>query len=348
MTASDALSVVVVTYNSAQDIGATLAALLPQLRPDDEIVVVDNASTDGTPAAVRDVVAQARLVPSGANLGFAGGVNLGVAEATNPLLLLLNPDAEVLPGCVDVLRATAADEPRWGAWQALVVLPNGSINTSGGRVHFLGFGWAGNWGEPRAAAPTRPEEVGFASGAAMCLRRAAWDDVGGFDPSYFMYGEDLDLSLRIGLRGWGVGIAPEAVVRHDYEFERGAWKWFHLERNRLVTILVTYPTTLLAALAPAFVAFEVAILALAVRGGWGRAKVRSWRSAARHLPAIRERRRQVQERAVLGPGAFAERLTAHLDGAYFAGLRRHRWLTALLEGYWRATVRLAVLASRGE
>lgn len=346
MTSGDAISVVVVTHNSAADVRGTLEALLPQLRPDDEVIVVDNASTDGTAAAVREAAPDAQVVSSGGNLGFAGGVNVGVDEATRPLVFLLNPDAEVLPGCVDALRSTAGTQPGWGAWQALVVLPDGRINTSGGRIHPLGFGWAGNWGEPATAAPEAPEEVGFASGAAMCLRRTAWEDVGGFDPSYFMYGEDLDVSLRLALRGWGVGIAPAATVSHDYEFERGDWKWFHLERNRLVTVLVTYPAPLLGVLAPALLAFEVAVLALALRGGWARAKVRSWRSAAQHLPEIRERRRQVQERAVLGPEAFAARLTPRLDGAYFAALSRQRWLTVLLERSWVVAVRIAVLAAR--
>ncbi len=101
-----------------------------------------------------------------------------------------------------------------------------------------------------------------------------------------MYGEDLDLSLRLRLAGWGVGVVPAARVEHDYDFAKGDYKWFHLERNRWWTLLAAYPAPLLALLAPALLAFELALLAVAARGGWlrreaARAGGRRARPAAR-------------------------------------------------------------------
>ncbi|MDQ3741625.1 MAG: glycosyltransferase family 2 protein, partial [Actinomycetota bacterium] len=291
------LAIVVVAHNSARDLPRTLGALGEQLREGDEVVVVDNASTDGSAEAAREVLgrgpsARGSVVETGANLGFAAGCHAGVRATSAPLILLLNPDCEVAPGCLDALRAVAAQRPEWGAWQALVTLPGGEVvNTAGNCVHYLGFGWAGRLDEPVATVPPEPHEVGFVSGAALAIRRMAWDEVGGFDERYFMYGEDLDLSLRLRLAGHGVGLAPAARVAHEYEFTKGDYKWFYLERNRLWTVLAAYPGPLLALVAPALLVFEVVLLLASWRGGWLRAKLRAQAAVLRELPQILARRR---------------------------------------------------------
>jgi GT2 family glycosyltransferase len=209
------------------------------------------------------------------------------------------------------------------------------VNTAGNVVHYLGFGWAGDLGRPVAAVDPRPREVGFCSGAALAVRREAWDAVGGFDERYFMYGEDLDLSLRLRLAGWGVGIAPAARVAHDYEFTKGDYKWFYLERNRWWTLLGVYPGRLLALLAPGLLAFEVALLLAAWRGGWLRAKLRAQVAVVRALPAMLRRRRDVQATRRIGPSAFAARLAASLDSPYLEGAARVPGVDAVQRCYWR-------------
>ena len=300
----------VVTYESARHVGALLRTLGEQLREDDEVVVVDNASADGSAGVAREAAPQARVLEEPANVGFAGGCNVGAAASSAPLLLFLNPDAVPAPGCIDALRAAAAAQPGWGAWQALVTMDEGRrINTSGGVTHFLGMGWAGSCGEPIGAAPRGPTEVHFASGAALCVRREAWDRVGGFNTRYFMYVEDLDLGLRMWLSGQpGVGVVPAASVEHDYEFVKGARKWFLLNRNRLWTVLSDYPPGLLLLLLPALLASEAALLVVAARGGWLRAKLRSQAAIVRELPQILVRRREVQARRTVGSAALAKRL----------------------------------------
>ena len=332
-----ALAIVVVTYRSGQAAGATLAALSEQLREHDELIVVDNASGDETLANVREAAPRAQVLEQRANLGFAGGCNAGVAATTAPLLLLLNPDAAPMPGCLDALRAAALEHPDWGAWQALVTLPGGTeINTSGGITHFLGMGWAGRCGEPVSVAPSDPSEVSFASGAALMVRREDWNRLDGFDERYFMYGEDLDLSLRLWLAGRGVGVVPAARVAHAYDFEKGARKWFLLERNRGWTVLSDYPGVLLVLLAPALLLSELALLAVALRGGWLQQKLRAQLAVGRELPAILGRRRQVQRTKAVCAADFAARLSAELDSPYLAGSARLDPLVALQRAYWRA------------
>jgi N-acetylglucosaminyl-diphospho-decaprenol L-rhamnosyltransferase len=344
---SDAIAVVIVTHNSAGHVEETLAALLPQLREDDELIVVDNGSSDGTGAVVRGAAPRARVMDQQRNLGFAGGASAGAASAGAPLLLFLNPDARPAPGCLDALRHVAVERPDWGAWQALVTMEGGTaINTAGNVAHFLGMGWAGRCGQPISAAPAAPEEVGFASGAALVVRTESWRRTGGFDERFFMYCEDLDLSLRLWLSGWSVGIAPAARVEHDYSFAKGQRKWFLLERNRWWTVLAVYPGPLLALLAPALLAAELALIAVAWRGGWLRAKLRAQAAVVRALPDILVRRRAVQSSRMVGPADFAAHLSAELDSPYLGDVAEVAPLAAAQRAYWIAVGALLSLSRR--
>jgi N-acetylglucosaminyl-diphospho-decaprenol L-rhamnosyltransferase len=342
-----AIAVIIVTYENAAHIGDTLRELLAQLSLGDELLVVDNGSSDGTPEAVRAAAPQARLVEQRDNLGFAGGCNAGARQSSAPLLLFLNPDAVPAPGCVDALRSAAHERPGWGAWQALVTMDSGRrINSSGGVTHFLGMGWAGSCGDPVAAAPRGLSEVDFASGAALCVRRQTWERVGGFEERYFMYGEDLDLGLRIRLNGLGVGLVPAARVEHDYDFHKGERKWFLLERNRWWTVLSDYPPGLLVALGPALLAAELALLAIAARDGWLRAKLRSQGAVLRELPQIIKRRRVVQARRAVGAAEASRHLSATLENPNLGDVARTPGLAALQRWYWhavRAVLRLLQL-----
>lgn len=336
------LAVVVVTHDSSGVLPSMLRALLPQLRDSDELVVVDCDSREDPGALLHELAPAAKLVALRENRGFAGGASVGARESSAPLLLFLNPDAVPQPGCLDALRGAAELHDRWGAWQPLVTLPGGTlVNTRGGVTHFLGFGWAGGHGEPVENVPTQPREVSFASGAALAIRRSAWDGIGGIERAYFMYGEDLELSLRLRLAGWGVGLVPLARVEHDYEFTKGDYKWFHLERNRWWTLIGTYPGTLLALLAPALLAFELALLAVATREGWLGAKLRAQAAVLRSVPWALRRRRSIQASRQVATATFAAALTASLDSPFLGSAARVGALRGLQAGYWRA-VRCAI------
>jgi N-acetylglucosaminyl-diphospho-decaprenol L-rhamnosyltransferase len=220
-----------------------------------------------------------------------------------------------------------------------------TINTAGNTTHFLGMGWAGRCGEPVAEAPQARIEVDFASGAALVVRRQAWERVGGFEPAYFMYGEDLDLGLRLWSGGWAVGVEPNARVEHAYEFAKGERKWFLLERNRWWTVLSDYPAALIVLLLPALVGAEIALIAMAAQDGWLRAKLASQASVLRELPRILCRRRRVQANRAATTVEFARHLSASLESPYLGGLARRERLASMQRAYWSAVRALLEAAS---
>lgn len=339
MAVPDALAVVVVTHDSAEHLPHLIKSLLGQLRPDDELVIVDNASRDQTTAIARRAGERVGLVQSSENLGFGGGCHRGVRATTAPLLLFVNPDCQPQPGCLQELRQAASGHPGWGAWQAAVLLPDNRINTSGGVVHYAGVGWAGGCGKPLSALPVGPYEVAFPSGAAMVVRRCAWQHLGGLDPSYFLYSEDLDLGLRLWLAGYGVGIVPAARMSHDYEFDKGPGKWFWLERNRWRTVLSVYPLPLLVLLAPALLALELVVLATAALEGWLAAKLRADGAVLADLPSTLRRRRTVQATRQVSARAFGSRLTSSLDSTHLPVSPRSR-AARIQAAYWAAVQRI--------
>jgi hypothetical protein len=220
------LAVVIVTYNSAAEIGACLASLTGDLRPGDTVVVVDNASSDGTRDLVRREWPAVTVVDAGGNLGFAAATNLGIRHSTSDLLLLLNPDTIVPPGAIHTLVSWLAAHPA-----AAVVGPR--LVDGSGRPE-LSFGATlGPLAELRqkllvrghqrkmplvssyvTSLTRRTQSVDWVSGACLLVRRADADAVGLLDERFFMYIEDIDFCAAIRSRGRGVYFCADVEVGH--------------------------------------------------------------------------------------------------------------------------------------
>ena len=331
------LSVVIVTWNEAEVIRRCLPPLVQQLQPGDELIVSDNASEDGTLDVVAELAPGAIVVQNGGNVGFPAACNSGAAAASGELLVLLNPDTVVAPGWAEAIRRPALDGRGWAAWQALVTMEGGTrVNTSGGVAHYTGIAWAGQMGEPIAAAPREPREVGFGSGACLALRLADWRRIGGMPEHFFLYYDDVDISFVLRLEGGRIGVETGALVDHEYEFSRRSVKWRVLERNRWASIIRTYPGPLLALLMPGLLLTELGILAIAAAGGWGGQKLLAMGDVLRLLPTYLAERREIQARRTISAREFADWLVPELSTPYLGAAARSAPLAWALSAYWWA------------
>lgn len=220
------VGVIVVTYSPGPTLDAFLETLEKATTRPVGVVLADNGSTDGAPeaAASRPGV---ELVRTGGNLGYGGAANVGMPHAPGDWVVVANPDLRWEPGALDTMLDAVERWPRAGVLGPAILTPDGTLYPSARALPSLGrgighavFGW---WwpSNPWTAAYRRERgapqegEAGWLSGSCMLLRREAFDAVGGFDPAYFMYFEDLDLCERICRAGWQVVYVPGAVVTHE-------------------------------------------------------------------------------------------------------------------------------------
>ncbi|MEW1955069.1 glycosyltransferase family 2 protein [Terrabacter sp. NPDC080008] len=337
-------SVIVLGYGAEPLLEEALTAIAADCGPDDEVVLVDNgiegrsARQDGWPAVVR-------VVGHGENTGFAGGCVRGADAATGEVLVFVNSDAILRPGALDALTQALADPSVGIACGCLRLADQPDlVNSVGNPLHFSGISWAGACGEPASEHDT-PGDVAVATGGLLAMRREAWDALGGFDELFFAYNEDTDLSLRTWLRGWRVRFVPQAVADHHYEFGRSPLKMYLVERNRLITVLTTYPDRLLRSVLPAVLAMELLLLVQAVLQGWSKQKLRSWWWLARHTRLLRARRRRVQADITASDEDIARLLVSKVEPPMMALPPGMGLVNRGLDAYWRRARR--TLVTRG-
>lgn len=259
-------SIIVVNYNGGEQVLDCLNSLEADHDERCEIIVVDNASLDGSPACIKNMFPNVRLFESATNLGYGGGNNLGARYARGSYLAFLNPDILVGPGWLEALRHALDADPGAGMATACILLQDrpDTVNTCGNDVHLSGLTLCRGMGQPRRAFTT-PSEVAAVSGAAFMVRRDIFFQLGGFDYRYFLYLEDTDLSLRARLEGWRILYVPEALVYHDYELCFGSHKIYYQERNRYMMLLKIYQLRTLFFLLPTLILAEVVTWGFLIR-----------------------------------------------------------------------------------
>lgn len=220
-----ALRLVIITYSPGGFLETMLATVPPASRRSVAVTVVDNGSTDGTVEYV-EARPELTLAQPGCNAGYGAGANVGVAGASEPWVIVANPDITFAPRSVDLLLDAAERWPGAGVIGPCMLTPDGRVYPSARELPSLGrgighavFGWmwpTNPWTARYRREREEPREgiVGWLSGACMLVRREAFESVGGFDESYFMYFEDTDLCERLAKAGWEVVYAPDAVVEH--------------------------------------------------------------------------------------------------------------------------------------
>jgi GT2 family glycosyltransferase len=233
----------VLNHNGRRFLEPCLRAVTQQELPDAfEVMLLDNASDDGSVELVRERFPGVRIVASRQNLGFSRGNNLAIRHAAGENVVLLNNDTRVRPGWLRALLDALGTGDRIGAVTSKLVFADrpAVIQNAGSLLLTDGGGADRGSGERDSGQYDRREEVFGFCGAAALLTRAALADTGLFDPMLFAYYEDTDLSWRLRLRGWRIIYEPAAVVEHVHSATNVEWSpsfTFQVDRNRLFVVL---------------------------------------------------------------------------------------------------------------
>lgn len=296
----DSFSVIIPSWNGVNLLPTCLDSLRTQTYRCFETIVVDNASADGTVSLVRQSYPEVRLVALETNLGFAGGVNAGIARSTGQLVALINQDVEAAPQWLEALVAASRAHPEAGAFASKIMLFD-----QRDRFHSAGDSYRrdgipvnrGVW-ERDIGQFDQQVDVFGACGGAAAYRKSMLDQIGWLDERFFMYCEDVDLAWRHQLVGWRTVFVPEAVAFHRLSASGGGvTASYYTGRNTIYVLAKNVPAPLLRRYLPTIVAAQGRV-ARAALGSWrgeaARARLRGQLAGLITWPGLLGSRRSIQ------------------------------------------------------
>ncbi len=243
------ISVIILNWNGIRFLEPCLDALAAQTYSPVETIVVDNGSTDGSADWVRTHVPGVKLIETGKNLGFGGGMNVGILAARGRYVMILNNDTRLDPDCLAALKESIEKDEQYGACASKILLHEAGDRIDAAGIAICPDGLSIGRGRlEKGSLYDEETEVFFASGCACLYRREMLEDIGLFDEDFFAYAEDTDMGWRARLAGWRCIYNPKAIVFHLHSASSGSYshlKAFLVERNRIWVAVKNFPLPLL-------------------------------------------------------------------------------------------------------
>lgn len=294
------VSVIIPNWNGEAFLSVCLGSLAEQTYKDFEVVLVDNASTDGSLALVKKGFSWVEVICLPENRGFAAAINEGVRRSHGQYIALLNNDTEADPAWLAELAAALEARPDIGfcASKMLFYDQRDRVNSAGLFLRVDGVGRDIGYGQPDGSGFATMREIFGASGGAAIYRQEMLDDIGLFDEDLVAYAEDLDLSFRAQLRGYRCLYVPTAVVYHrgsgTYQRESPAAVYYG-SRNILIVILKNMPMALLCRYWPRMLAAQIYQVVYFTLRGRGWAAMRGKMAALRQLKTTLAKRKAIMQ-----------------------------------------------------
>jgi len=298
------ISIVVLNYNGRRYLDDCLSSLAAQTFRDFEVIVVDNASKDGSVEHIKANFPWVRLVINKENLGFAGGTNSGIRASEGELILTFNNDARADSRLLEHLQKPMSDpnmaDSKVGVCAAKMLLADGRINSTGICLSRSGAAWDRGMFEPDLGQYEAQEEVFGACAGAALYRKEMLNEIGLFDEDFFLYMEDVDLAFRARLAGWSCIYVPKAKVFHHHGGTAGAGSdlsVYYGNRNVIWYVVKDFPTRLLITSLPFILARNLAVIPYYALRGQGRVILKSKMDALKGVTKMLSKRKDVVRRA---------------------------------------------------
>ncbi len=306
-------TVIIVNYNSGARLRRCLEALAAQTRPADEIIIVDNGSSDDSLAPARMNIVEVQVIEAGENLGFAVANNRAAAKASGDWLAFLNPDAYPLTDWLREVEAALHKYPHYDAFGSLQIDANAPdrLDGAGDVFHGSGAPYRGHFGWPVDAAPADGECFSPCAAAAI-YRKTTFEKLGGFEESFFCYCEDIDLGYRLRLAGGRALQLRDARVLHEGSGVAGRHSTFSMyygHRNRIWTFLRNTPAPILLLSVPYHLCADLILFAQCLISGRAGVFARAMRDAIAGAPQHWVARKRIQATRKTSVASIAAALT---------------------------------------
>lgn len=281
LPAASEVLVVIVNYNGGGLLVRSVEAMKRQSFTDYRLIVVDNASSDGSIALLRNNHPEVEVLPAGANLGFAAANNLAVRTVPNShWIALLNPDAFPAPDWLQQLVFAAQRNPEAASFASRTIdaVDPDLLDGAGDAYHMSGLFWRRGHHCRAPGNYMRQEGIFSACAAAALYSRVAWEQAGGMDEDFFCYGEDVDLGFRLQLAGYQCIYVPQAVALHHGSAitgPRSAFTIYHGQRNLVWVYVKNMPSLLFWLLLPGHFLLNAAALVVCALRGQGLAALKA-------------------------------------------------------------------------
>ena len=289
------VAIIIVNYNSGALVSRCLKSLSEQTLCADELVVVDNASTDAESRSMLDAITNATVIRSDLNLGYGWAINLAVQKlTTTDYIVCLNPDAFPEPDWLEAIVNAADSHPDHGSFASLMLREDdiSIVDGAGDELHFTGIPWR-RFHKRTLPDNLQTEPVFSACAGAALYRTSLFNQLGGFDERYFMYVEDIDLGFRLQLAGHPCLLVSDAIVHHIGSAVTGEGSDFSVyfgHRNLVYCYFKNMPLLLLLATLPFHILANIVTLVVLTAKGRGSAVGKAKLDALKQLPfAIRAR-----------------------------------------------------------
>ena len=330
---SKLVSAIVVNWNGKQHLEDCFSSLSRQDYPALEILMVDNASNDGSVKFIKSKFPGVKVIQNQTNIGFGSAVNKGMAIGKGEYLLFLNNDLSLEPDCISKLTESMEKPDVGGAIPKILFFDKrDTINSFGVDVNYVGIACP-RYIYEKDSESLKEEEV--PCGGIFMLHRSTIEKLGGFDESIFFYHEDHDLSWRIRLLEMKLITNPNAVIYHKYHFSRNKDKFYYSEKNRLYLLLKNYSLKSLILISPAAFLVEIAQICFSLSNGWFLKKIKSYFEILFMLPSIIEKRTSVQKIRVVPD----KDIVKIFQGKLVVGGIKHplldNFLSPLVNLYWK-------------
>ncbi len=304
MDSTPKVAVLILGYNHKKTLGDALDAALVQTYPNYTLTYIDNASSDGSAEMVKHDYHTVILIRNEENLGYAGGYDTAVQQAFSEgydIAVLLNPDTIADKEWLSELVRSASAASDIALVQSKVLIwdngPTDRINTFGNAINFLGFGYCGHYKKTDGEAFTKDQDVTYASGSTLLIKKEYYGDTITFDTDYFAYLEDQDFGWQARLQGLRIVASARSKVWHQYDFKKkhlSGFKFYLLERNRLTFLLKFFSLKFLILIFPAFIIMELGVLTDSIFHRYFLTKLKSYRDFLMVLPQTLKKRKLIQ------------------------------------------------------